>query len=719
MRKFNRTHDSCSRRVIAIAAAIFLLIATPYSSFATTSDPDDISIEELLNSKVYSASKYAQDASEAPSSITIVTADDIRKNGYRRLIDILGSLTGFYVRNRGTYSALGVRGFAAQDDSSSRILVLVNGHVLNSNIDDSAPIQNEFPVDIDLIDRVEVVRGPNSTLYGADAFFAVVNVITKTGTSAKGALASTEGGSYGTYKETATYGTERAGAQALLSESYSLTNAPGQLDTMVDPVGLRSDRDQSRRMFGLVSSHGFTLQGAVSSLQQTVPESSEWCGSCHQTDSHGTDFRGYADAQYQHGLWKNGDVTMRVYYDALATHNLSNDLRGCSEASCHGNVMDHATANGERIGTELKLTHRFFDRLRVTAGSEYRDNLRQDEQNYMNGYVSKHGATASTTQTFVDYSRTSTLWGIYGEGEYQLHKKLILNVGVRNDRYNYIGGSTNPRTSLIYTPLRSTTIKLLYGTAFRAPSFDELYYAGMFSNSAPNLKPETIRTEEVVLEQKLGKRMTLNASGFYNRIGNYIDEQTVIVKGQDQTEFMNSQAKAKGIEVELNGRLPSGVEARLSYTYQDAWNPVTGAWLLDSPRNLAKVNLSSPLIRQFVSGGIEAQFMSRCVVWPNYYLGDPPSYSGTPVSLNATLYSKELWRGFSLSATAYNLVGRPLGDPSGSYNEQNHVLSGVPSLLPDDRRTFRVKLTWTSGGESAKSQHNPIAPSNAQPQGNQ
>jgi iron complex outermembrane receptor protein len=127
--------------------------------------------------------------------------------------------------------------------------------------------------------------------------------------------------------------------------------------------------------------------------------------------------------------------------------------------------------------------------------------------------------------------------------------------------------------------------------------------------------------------------------------------------------------------------------------------------LLDSPRHLAKLNLATPLIPRILSGGIEAQFMSRALVSPTYYLGTLPSYAGTPVSLNATLFSKEMWRGFSFSASAYNLVGRPLGDPMGGYFEQNHVLAGTTSLLPDDRRTFRLKLNWTSGRESANIQH--------------
>jgi iron complex outermembrane receptor protein len=700
--------------LVSIALSFFLAATAPLCA-QESSDVAALSLEDLLNVKVYSASKYAQDANEAPSSVTVVTADAIRKNGYRRMIDILGSLTGFYVRNRGNYSVLGVRGFAPQEDSSSnRILVLVNGHAINNNIDESAPIQEDFPVDIDLIDRIEVVRGPNSSLYGADAFFAVVNVITISGANSKGTTISVETGSLGTDKETVSYAGKRAGTQALFSETYSLTNAPGQLDRALDPTIPSSARDQSRRLFGLVSSHGFTLQAAVSSLQQADTPSSQWCGSCHQTASSGTDFRGYADLQYQHPLLKNGDITVRTYYDTLATHGNRDVLRGCSEVACHGNVLDHDIAHGDRVGTELKLTQRFFNRLRVTAGTEFRDNFRQNEQNYINGFVNSVEGPTITSESFVGYNRTSTLWGIYGEGEYRINRKLLVSAGLRNDRYNYIGDSTNPRASLIYSPHRTTTLKFLYGTAFRAPSFYELYYAAMDSVSSPNLQPEHIRTEEVVLEQKLGKRMTLDASGFYNTIGNYIAQGVMIAGGVNETMFMNSQAKAKGIEMGVSGRLPSGVEGRVSYTYQDAWNPVMNTWLLDSPRHLAKLNLAGPLVPRILSGGLEAQFMSRAMVSPTYFLGTAPSYAGTPVELNASLFSKELWHGFSATAGIYNLVGRSLGDPMGGYSEQTTLVPGATSLLPDDRRTFRVKLSWTSGRESANKQHSATNTANTQ-----
>jgi iron complex outermembrane receptor protein len=675
---------------------VSLILAATASVYAQeSSDPAALSLEELLNVKVYSASKFEQKAAEAPSSISVITADQIRNYGYRTLGEALRSVTGFYVQNHGSYSTLGVRGFAPSGDSNGRILLLVNGHAINNNIDDSAPVGNDFPIDMDLVDRIEVVRGPSSSLYGADAFFGVVNVITRTGKT-KGTVISGEAGSLSTYKETAIYGLDRRGTQAMFSASYWDTAAPGHLDTIQDPIGSSSDHDQTRRAFGLVSSHGFTLQGAASAAEEKVPTSAQWCGSCHQTDTHTTTFRGYADLQYEHPVWKGVQLSARAYYDSYASHGKVNDLRGCSETQCHGQLVDYDTAHGDKAGAELKLTRRFLERHTITMGAEYRDNFRQAQQNYILYNL------PVTSESFVNYNRSSAIWGIYAEGDFHLHPKLILNLGVRNDRYNYsFGSTTNPRAALIYTPRKSTTLKFLYGTAFRAPSFSELYYAGMANLAAPNLRPESIRTLEATLQQQLGKRVTLSASGFYNHIGSYIEEQTVVVNGIDLTTFFNSKATAKGAELELMGKLPAGVEGRLSYTYQDARNLAAGGPSMpDSPRHLAKLNIAAPVFRRTLTPAIEAQYMSRSsTIWPS------TGYSATPVLVNASLSSRQFLGGLSLSGGAYNLVGRSMSDTTIGYFEQTHTVPST-SLLPDDRRSFRLKLTWTSSERGDKDNPN-------------
>src|SRR5205814_2487644 len=142
---------------------------------------------------------------EAPASVTIITAEDIRKYGYRTLADILRNVRGFYVTYDRNYSYLGVRGFGRPADYNSRVALLVDGHRVNDNVYDQAPLGTEFPIDVDLIDRVEVIRGPNSSLYVANAFLGVINIITKRGRDSKMENVSGELASFGTVQGRVSY----------------------------------------------------------------------------------------------------------------------------------------------------------------------------------------------------------------------------------------------------------------------------------------------------------------------------------------------------------------------------------------------------------------------------------------------------------------------------------------------------------------------------------
>src|SRR6266581_1091798 len=165
----------------------------------STSDLSEVSLEELGNIQVYSASKHLQSSGDAPSSVTVISADEIQKQGYRTLADILRTVRSFYVTYDRIYSSLGVRGFARPGDFNTRILLLVDGHRLNDNIFDEAMIGTEFPVDVDLIQRIEIVRGPVSSLYGSNALFAVINIITKRAEDVNGLDLSSELASFNTY----------------------------------------------------------------------------------------------------------------------------------------------------------------------------------------------------------------------------------------------------------------------------------------------------------------------------------------------------------------------------------------------------------------------------------------------------------------------------------------------------------------------------------------
>src|SRR5258705_7843068 len=192
-----------------------------------------MSLEELLSldiETVYGASGFKQIVTEAPASVTIVTSDEIQKYGYRTLADILRNVTGFYVTDDRNYSYLGVRGDGLPGQYNNSISLLIDGHRLNDNIYQGNIIGTGFPLDVDLIDRVEVIRGPNSSLYVASAFLGVINIITKRGREFSNVSAAADVGSYGTYQGRLSYGNKFSnGLEILLSGSLYASHGPKQL----------------------------------------------------------------------------------------------------------------------------------------------------------------------------------------------------------------------------------------------------------------------------------------------------------------------------------------------------------------------------------------------------------------------------------------------------------------------------------------------------------
>lgn len=257
--------------------------ATPsHSNAAEPSESQlaDLSLAELLQVKVdtvYAASKFVQEVGQAPASVSIVTAAEIRAHGYRTLAEVLRSVRGFFVTNDRNYSYLGVRGFSRPGDYNSRVLVLVNGHRLNDTIYESALLGTEAPLDAALFDRVEVVRGPSSSLYGTSAFFAVVNVITRPGRSLAGVEVEGDVGSRELRSGRLTAGGQARGLEGLVSVSAMDAAGnrrlyyPEYVSPESDGIARNADADRSVSVFGTLTGHGAQLQGGFGSRRKVVP----------------------------------------------------------------------------------------------------------------------------------------------------------------------------------------------------------------------------------------------------------------------------------------------------------------------------------------------------------------------------------------------------------------------------------------------------------------
>ena len=157
---------------------------------------------------VVAAGKRQQTQQEAAASVSVITSDDIDLFGYRSLADALRTQRGFYLNTDGLNWFLGVRGFLRPDEWNARILVLVDGRPTRDMIYDQTHIDQDFVVPMEAVDRIEVVRGPGSALYGSDAVFGVINVVTKDGADIDGVQAKLEGGTQWTGRVNALFGYE-------------------------------------------------------------------------------------------------------------------------------------------------------------------------------------------------------------------------------------------------------------------------------------------------------------------------------------------------------------------------------------------------------------------------------------------------------------------------------------------------------------------------------
>jgi len=339
-------------------------------------------------------------------------------------------------------------------------------------------------------------------------------------------------------------------------------------------------------------------------------------------------------------------------------------------------VLNKDDAKGKWWGAEIQAKKKAWDRHVFTGGVEYRGNTRQDQDNY----------DVDPSFVYLDDQRTSYVWSAFLQGEFRILSNLILNAGLRYDDYQEFGGSWSPRVGLIWAPWEKTTAKLLYGTAFRAPNAYELYYQDGFSQkSNPALDPETIDTYEAVLEQFAelgGIQWKGTAAGYAYKIKNLITEQV------DPTDpafviFQNSDTiDAYGVELELDGRIGSGLGGRASYSWQKSEVQGTEGALVNSPRSTAKLALFLPVWQKKVSLNPEVQYYSSRKTTP----GRATEAAGGYTVVNLTLLTQELLKGLELSATVYNLLDKNYADPAGEALTQD--------VIEQDGLNFRVKATY-------------------------
>jgi iron complex outermembrane receptor protein len=256
-----------------------------------------------VNVTVVGASRYEQKITEAPSYASILTAEDIKRTGTGLWPTCCGRFRGSTPRTTG-FSRPSASGASSPRSFNSRILLLGDGHVVNNSVYEHAPAGNDFPVDIDLVERVEVVRGPSSSLYGAKAFFGVINVITKRAGTSTGAKSPAARGAGGRSRAVRRGEGFSGGPEILVSGSAGGSRGQDlyfpELDNTTNNNGVaeNDDNDKYRSLFAKASWGDFTLEAVRGYRKKDMP-TGQYFTAFNDDRTHTENDSGYLDLRYE------------------------------------------------------------------------------------------------------------------------------------------------------------------------------------------------------------------------------------------------------------------------------------------------------------------------------------------------------------------------------------------------------------------------------------
>jgi len=565
--------------------------------------------------EVSAASRTTESVDDAPASVSIISGQELRAMGYPTVAEALRGVRGLYLSDDRSYSTIGFRGYSRPGDYGNRVLVLLDGQPLNDNYIWSSYVGTDGRVDIDDIERIEVVRGPGSVLYGSSAFFGVINLVTRSRTQPTHAEASLGTFEHGIGRARAT-GVVRFSPEAGFWSTVSALQGGATREMYfpeyeADPSnpnaerkanGLPSDgitRGTDRQHAGMITGRAWyktlTLQWFLTSRKKFLP-TGEYEATFDHAQARFGDTRGMVEARYEPQVTQTLQSLSRGHFNMYNFDGYTPygpELEGPSRDSYRGRWG----------GLEQRFVYTPNGILRLTAGGEIVRHFatRQVGVNDAGAYVTDDAGRAGRNDPF-------TVGAGYVNADVTPVPRFKISAGARLDYYSNLPKfevlpATNPRLAFIVKPYDGGVVKIMGAKAFRSPSVYELHYTSPFQVPPRTLSPEQIYSGEVELTHRFSQSVVGTLAAYTNLV-----EDLVILKeiAPGIVQYQNSPADVliMGGESEVRREWRQGWMLAGTYSYQKA-RYTGGAGLRDVPNSLehlASVRGAMPIIGRTLMG---------------------------------------------------------------------------------------------------------------------
>lgn len=488
-----------------------------------------VEAELVQSNEVAAASRTLESAESAPASVTIISSAELRAMAYPTIAEAVRGVRGMYLSDDRSYDVVGVRGFSRPGDYGNRILVTIDGQPTNDNYAGSSLVGFDGRVDLDDVERIEVVRGPGSVLYGTGAFFGVINLVTRSRQVRTHAELAGGTALDGVGHARAT-GVVKLGEDAGFWSSVSVARGAGRdlyfpeyrsdprsANPELDPNGQPVDgqvRGADGFSAGTVSGRAWwkwvTVQAFLTTRTKALPTGA-FDSILGDPRSKVRDTRGFVELRIEPKIGARAETLSRVHanlYDFYGTYGSPAPVGLATEVF-----------KGRWIGGEQRFVVAPIDAFRLTLGGEVVGHLRAKQ------------TSADASATYADRDDPYVNVAGYIMGDVLPSKAVKISAGARFDYYSNVKldpvGSTNPRIAVLFDTWQGGKVKLLAGKAFRSPSIYELYSSAVDRLPAADLKPEQVVSGEVEVSHRITPTVTALVAGYTNYVTNLIELKDV------------------------------------------------------------------------------------------------------------------------------------------------------------------------------------------------